>query len=37
MATNALVKANPFILEHNLGLGAKMKGSTGMPKDLGTV
>lgn len=37
MATNALVKANPFITEHNLGVGAKTEGSTGMPKDLGAV
>lgn len=37
MATNALVKANTFITEHNLGWGAKTKGSTGMRKDLGTV
>lgn len=37
MATNALVKANTFITEHNLGLRVKTKGSTGMPKDLGTA
>lgn len=37
MSTKALIKARPFITERNLGLGAEMKASTGLPEDPWTV
>lgn len=37
VSTKALVKASPFIVERNLGLGAEMKVSPGLPEDPGRL